>query len=381
MQGYLCRYLEENIHKHLSTFPAVALLGARQVGKSTLAKKILESYPGSLYLDLEDPRDLAKLQDPLAFLEANHDKLICFDEVQRLPGIFTLFRPYLDKTNRPGQLLLLGSASQDLIRQSSESLAGRIAYLEVGPFSASEAGDFQKLWVQGGYPQSYFLDPEMSFEWRVNYIRTFLERDLPQLGFRIPAPNLRRFWTMLAHSHGSLLNQSTLAASMGLSVPTIKHYLDVLEGAFVIRRLPPFFTNTKKRLIKSPKVYIRDSGLVHTLLGITDFNGLLGHPILGASFESTVIESILQHYPRHEANFYRSSSGAEIDLILEKGNQRIAVEIKSSAAPKLSQGFYETLKIVQPQHAFVVASVKDSFPLNKDIWVHPLARFLEMKLN
>jgi len=221
----------------------------------------------------------------------------------------------------------------------------------------------------------------MSQQWRLNYIRTFLERDLPQLGFNIPSQNLRRFWTMLAHSHGSLLNQSTLANSMGLSVPTIKNYLDILEGTFVIRRLPPFFTNTKKRLIKSPKIYIRDSGLVHSLLGIGDFNDLLGHPVLGATFESTVIASLLQKFPGYEASFYRSSSGAEIDLILEKGIQRIAVEIKTSPAPKLGQGFFEALKIVQPQHAFVIAPVKDSFPIKGDIWVYPLKDFLELELS
>ena len=288
---------------------------------------------------------------------------------------------YLDRTSKPGQLLLLGSASRDLIKQSSESLAGRISYIEIGPFVASEVEDFQKLWVQGGYPRSYFLDQEMSRQWRLDYIRTFLERDLRQLGFNIPSQNLSRFWTMLAHSHGSLLNQSTLASSMGLSVPTIKNYLDILEGTFVIRRLPPFHTNTKKRLIKSPKIYIRDSGLVHTLLGIDDFNELLGHPIRGAGFESTVIESLLQNFPGHEACFYRSSGGAEIDLILEKGPQRIAVEIKTSSAPRLSQGFFEALKIVQPQYDFVIAPVKDSFPLKEEIWVHPLKRFLELDLS
>lgn len=378
MQSYRKRSQEQIIHKHLAAFPAVALLGARQVGKTTLAKQILLSYPDSLYIDLEDPRDMARLQDPLAFLEANAHRLICIDEVQRFPEIFTLFRPYLDKTSKPGQLLLLGSASRDLIRQSSESLAGRISYIEIGPFAASEVEDFQRLWLQGGYPQSYFLDQEMSRHWRLNYIRTFLERDLPQLGFNIPSQNLRRFWTMLAHSHGSLLNQSTLANSMGLSVPTIKNYLDILEGTFVIRRLPPFFTNTKKRLTKSPKIYIRDSGLVHSLLGIGDFNDLLGHPVLGASFESTVIESLIQRFPSHQASFYRSSSGAEIDLILEQGSQRIAIEVKASSAPRLSQGFFEALKVATPQKAFVIAPVKEAFPMKGDIWAYPLKSFLEL---
>ena len=378
MQIYKKRFQEPIIHNHLATFPAVALLGARQVGKSTIAKQILLSYPGSLYMDLEDPRDMAMLQDPLAFLEANANRLICIDEVQRFPEIFTFFRPYLDKTNKPGQLLLLGSASRDLIRQSSESLAGRISFIEIGPFVAPEVEDLQRLWLQGGYPKSYLLDQEMSHQWRLNYIRTFLERDLPQLGFNIPSQNIGRFWTMLAHSHGSLLNQSTLANSMGLSVPTIKNYLDILEGTFVIRRLPPYFTNTRKRLIKSPKIYIRDSGLVHSLLSIVDFNDLLGHPILGASFESTVIESLLQKFSGYDASFYRSSSGAEIDLILEKGTHRIAVEIKASSAPSLSQGFFEGLNIVSPQKAFVIAQVKEAYPMKGDIWVYPLEDVLAM---
>jgi len=213
-------------------------------------------------------------------LEANKNSLICIDEVQRYPEIFRIFRSYLDNNNRRGQLLLVGSASRDLIKQSSETLAGRVSYIEISPFTASEVEDHKRLWIQGGYPDSYSLDTELSFDWRINYIRTFLERDIPQLGITIPAETLKRLWTMLAHSNGSILNQSILASSMGISVPTIKKYLDILEGTFVIRRLKPFFTNTKKRLVKSPKVYIRESGLIHCLLGIESYNDLLGHPCL-----------------------------------------------------------------------------------------------------
>ena len=378
MQTYKHRIKETIIRRHLEAFPCVALLGARQVGKSTLARIILGDIENSIYLDLEDPRDYAKLRDPLAFLEANRSQLICIDEVQRYPEIFQVFRTYLDQNNRPGQLLLLGSASRDLIKQSSESLAGRISYIEINPFVASEVNDLNRLWVQGGYPVSYQQDPDISFDWRINYIRTFLERDIPALGIRIPAETLRRFWSMLAHMNGSVLNASKLASSMGVSVPTIKNYIDILEGTFVIRQLRPFHTNTKKRLVKSPKVYIRDTGLIHCLLGIENYNDLLGHPALGNSYEAFVIASLLEKFPRYEASFYRSSSGAEIDLVLEKGRKKIAIEIKSSAAPSLTQGYFEALKVIQPEKAFVLAPVDTSFPLKNDIWVHNLESMLAM---
>ena len=380
MQIYVSRQKEEVIKNHLKSFPCVALLGARQVGKSTLAKKIISDIEGAVYLDLEDPRDFAKLQEPLAFLEANSDFLICIDEVQMYPELFRYFRSYLDNNRRKGQLLILGSASRDLIKQSSETLAGRISYIEINPFTANEVNEFRTLWVQGGYPDSYQLDSEMSYDWRINYIRTFLERDIPQLGFNIPAETLKRFWTMLAHLNGSVLNASKIASSMGVSSPTIKNYLDILEGTFVIRRLQPFYTNTKKRLVKSPKIYIRDTGLIHCLLGIESYNDLLGHPALGNSFEAIVISSILENFPRYDASFYRSSSGAEIDLILEKGNKKIAIEIKSSSAPKLTQGFFEALKVVTPEKAFVVAQIDESFPLRNNIWAHNLNKVLKMDL-
>ncbi len=379
MQIYKNRLKEHLIRRHLESFPCVALLGARQVGKSTLARRILADIKASIYLDLEDPRDYAKLQDPLAFLEANRDQLICIDEVQRYPEIFQLFRTYLDQSNRPGQLLLLGSASRDLIKQSSESLAGRISYIEISPFTASEVNDLNRLWVQGGYLASYQQEADISFDWRINYIRTFLERDIPALGIRIPAEKLRRFWTMLAHTNGSVLNASKLASSMGVSVPTIKNYIDILEGTFVIRQLRPFHTNTKKRLVKSPKVYIRDTGLIHCLLGIENYNDLLGHPALGNSYEAFVIASLLEKFRRYEACFYRSSSGAEIDLVLEKGRTKIAIEIKSSSAPSLTQGYFEALKVIQPERALVLAPVDTPYPLKNDIWVHSLESVLAME--
>jgi len=378
MQTYIHRLQEEIILKHLKIFPIVALLGARQVGKSTLAKKILETVKNSIYLDLEDPRDFVKLREPLPFLEENKNSLLCIDEVQRYPEIFQQFRSYLDNNNRPGQLLILGSASRDLIKQSSETLAGRISFVEINPFTASEVDDLKKLWLQGGYPRSFMLDPDSSFDWRINYIRTFLERDIPQLGFNIPAETLKRFWTMTAHMNGSILNQSTLASSMGVSVPTIRNYLDILEGTFITRRLKPFHTNTKKRLVKSPKIYIRDSGIIHCLLGIENYNDLLGHPALGNSYEAFVIESILRNLPKYEASFFRSSGGSEVDLVLERGRNRIAIEIKSSPAPRVTQGFWEALKVIKPQKAYVTAPVSSSFPLKNDVWVHNITKLLEI---
>lgn len=378
MQTYISRNCENQIKKHLTSFPCVALLGSRQVGKSTLAKRIIANISNSLYLDLEDPRDLNKLNDPLAFLEANNDHLICIDEVQRRPEIFQVFRTYLDKNNRPGQLLLLGSASKELIRQSSESLAGRISYIEISPFVATEVSDLKRLWLQGGYPDSYLNSTELSFDWRINYIRTFLEMDIPALGIKIPAETLKRFWSMLAHLNGSLLNSAKLASSMGVSAPTIKKYLDILEGTFVIRQLKPFHTNTKKRLIKSPKIYIRDSGLIHCLLGIESYNDLLGHPVLGSSYESFIIESLLHQFPRYTPSFYRSSSGAEIDLVLEKGNKKIAIEIKSSANPGLTQGFFEALKIIRPDKSFIIAPVDSPYPYKQDVWVYNIKDIIKM---
>ncbi len=364
--------------KHLSAFPAVALLGARQVGKSTLAKQVIETVQDAVYLDLEDPRDFAKLQEPLAFLEANKHHMICFDEIQRYPDLFHILRSHIDAQKRPGQFLLLGSASRDLIRQGSETLAGRISFVEIGPFTISEIEDFNRLWLQGGYPVSYGLDTELSFDWRINYIRTFLERDIPQLGITIPAETLRRFWTMLAHLNGSIVNYSSIAASMGRSGPTIRNYFDILEGTFIIRRLQPYVTNTKKRLVKSPKLYIRDTGLTHCLLGIETFNDLLGHPGLGSSYEAAILSSLIERYPRYSPSFYRSSSGAEVDLILEKGKRRFAFDITVSSAPKIPRGFYEALKVIEPEQAFVTAPVDAPYPVGDNILVCPIRELLHL---
>jgi len=376
MHGYLDRFSSVSICNHLKEFPCVAILGARQIGKSTLAKKLILDFPKALYLDLESPADLAKLTEPLAFLEANRQKIICLDEIQRLPEIFPIFRSYLDQSHLPGQLLLLGSASRGLIQQSSESLAGRIAYIDLYPFSLLEVPDFQKLWLQGGYPRSYLQSEKASLRWRKNYIQTFLERDLFQLGIQIHPKNIGRLWQMLAHLNGSLLNLAKLSGALGVSSPTVKNYLDILEGTYVVRLLAPYGANIKKRLVKSPKVYLQDTGILHALLGLENFNDLLGSPLFGTSFEGLVISNLIQHLPDYKASFYRSSNGAEIDLILEKGQRKIAIEVKATQSPKLSHFFYETLDLLKVDEAYVVALVDESFPLKNSVQVMNLKTLL-----
>ncbi|MFH1729490.1 MAG: ATP-binding protein [Pseudomonadota bacterium] len=380
MHGYITRHLEEKIKNHLQDYPVVALLGPRQVGKSTTAKKIIKD---NIYLDLELPSDLNKLTDAEAYFEQNKNKLICLDEIQQAPNIFKIIRAMVDKTNNAGQFLILGSASRDLIKQSSETLAGRISYLELTPFSILEIKkeNIRKHWSRGGLPLSFLAkSKELSYNWRINYIRSFLERDIPQLGFNIPAKTLQRFWTMLAHVHAQTLNASKLADSMGVSSHTIKSYIDILEQTFLVRTLLPYEKNIKKRIIKSPKVYLRDSGLLHALLGIEDENDLFGNPIYGASWEGYCIENILTNLNKYNAYFYRTSHGAEIDLILEKGENKIAIEFKSSKSPKLSKGFYSSSKEIQPTDSYIVAPVDSSYPYGKGITVIGLKELIHKYL-
>jgi len=383
MHGYIERNILPGVIKRLQANPAVALLGARQVGKSTLAAMVIEQYSDAMYLDLERPSDLNKLADPEAFFRQFRNRLICLDEIQHAPELFAVLRSVIDHSRRNGQFLLLGSASRDLIRQSSESLAGRISYLEVNTFTRVEVPDMpiHQLWLRGGYPRSLLsIDDESAFQWREDYIRTFLERDIPQLGFHIPANTLGRFWRMLAHSHAQTLNASKLADSMGVSGHTIRKYIDLLEQTFVVRTLQPWSGNTKKRLVKSPKVYIRDSGLLHTLLDIETMEQLFAHPVYGASYEGFMIESILTQLPRWQASFYRTANGAEIDLILERGGKTVAIEIKSSTSPKLGKGNWSALETLQPDLCYVVAPVDTPYPLNSDVMVMSLDEVMnEMK--
>lgn len=356
---------------------AVALLGPRQVGKTTLALSLAEKTP-SLYLDLESRADRAKLSDPALFLERHEGRLVILDEVHRVPELFQTLRGLIDKGRRKGRrtgrFLILGSASIDLLRQSGESLAGRIAYVEMGPFDVLEIGlkpaARQDLWLRGGFPDSYLAaDDGQSFALRRDFIRTYLERDVPMFGPRIPAETLERLWTMLAHGQGTLLNASRLAAGLAISAQSVTRYIDLLADLLLVRRLSPFHANLGKRLVKSPKVYVRDSGLVHALLGIADHDALAGHPVVGASWEGFVIENLLAAAPAGtRASFYRTAAGAEIDLLLElPGGKRWAVEIKSGLSPRLEKGFHFARQDLKPEKSFVVYAGDDRYPLDEGV--------------
>lgn len=356
---------------------AAVLIGPRQVGKTTLALDIAASRK-AVYLDLEAIEDREKLKNPALFLGKNEEKLVILDEIHRTPELFQALRGLIDqgrrKGLRTGRFLILGSASIDLLRQSGETLAGRIEYINMEPLnilemSAKDQADPAKLWVRGGFPDSYLAaSEEDSYAYRRNFIRTYLERDVPQFGPRIPAETLERLWIMLAHSQGQFLNASRLAASLSVTAPTVSSYIDLLTDLLLVRRLPPFHANTKKRLVKAPRIYVRDSGITHALLGIADYNQLSGHPVFGTSWEGFVIENLLSVAPtRTAASFYRTSAGAEIDLVLElPGSKKWAIEIKSGLAPKLERGFYNALEDVAPDQSFVVYAGSGRYPVTKE---------------
>jgi predicted AAA+ superfamily ATPase len=296
------------------------------------------------------------------------------DEVQRVPDLFPQLRGIIDRRRTPRRFLLLGSASPLLLRQSGESLAGRIAHVELTPFRISEVGAklLSQLWLRGGFPDS-LLTPstKVSCRWREEFIRTFLERDIPQLGFRVPAEALHRLWQMLAHHHGQLLNRSQLGQSLGVTPATIGHHLDMLSQTYMVRSLPPLLPNLKKRLVKSPKVYLRDSGILHTLLGLETESDLRGHPVFGASWEGFALEQILDQYPGWAASHYRTATGVELDLILEKGRRRIAFEFKASSAPDVTRGFHQAIADLQPEHTYIVAPVEQSYPIGNNVTIRP----------
>jgi uncharacterized protein len=368
----IVRQVEPRLFELMNRFPGIVLIGPRQVGKTTLAHAVADRLgANAIYVDLELPSDRAKLADPELFFSEHENDLVILDEIHRVPEIFQPLRGIIDRRRRKGQrtkqFLLLGSASIELMQQSSETLAGRIDYLELTPFLIGETGPAGELWSRGGFPDSFLApDDQGSFDWRAALIRTYLERDIPNLGLRIPAETLHRFWQMLAHNHSQTLNAARLAASLGVSGQTVARYLDIMVDLLLVRRLLPWSNNAGKRLVHSPKVYVRDSGLVHALLRIRDKEELLGHPIAGASWEGFVIENILAAMPAGtNACFYRTSAGAEIDLLLQLGPRKLwAIEVKRSLDPHPSKGFHYACDDVKATRRFVVYPGRDRFRIN-----------------
>jgi len=370
------------IEERLSEVPAVVLLGPRQTGKTTLALEIA-ARRDAVYLDLESERDRAKLVEPELYLSEHGGRLVVLDEIHRAPGIFPTLRGTIDRSRREGRstgrYLLLGSASLDLLRQSGETLAGRASYLELNPFDALEVDSssegMERLWVRGGFPDS-FLAPSgaRSMRWRLDFVRSYLERDIPQLGPRIAAERLRRMWTMLAHHQGGILNVAQLARNLSVDAKTAGSYVDLLVDLLLVRRLPPWHANVGKRLVRSPKVYLRDSGLVHALLGLGDREALLSHPVVGASWEGFAVEQLLSAAPEGvEGHFYRTSGGAEIDLLLSfPGGRLWAIEIKRSLAPRVERGFHSACADVDPERRFVAYPGAEVFPVSEGIEAVPL---------
>lgn len=381
------RWITNEIKKKIAQAPTVALLGARQVGKTTLAKNIAKGMD-SIYLDLEAPEDLLKLSDPAAFLRNHSDKLVILDEIQRAPDIFPVLRGLIDKGRmlgrKSGQFLFLGSASMDLMRQTSESLAGRISYVYMGGLNVIETGDesntIHKLWARGGFPESYLAsDDAMAMDWLEDLIRTYLERDLPQLGFRVPATRMRRLWTMLAHLQGEPVNYSKLGTNLEIDGKTVTNYIDILSDLLLVRRVEPWYANVKKRLIKSPRYYIRDSGILHRLLGIDHYDALLHNPVLGKSWEGFVVENIHSVLPRRaETYFYRTAAGAEIDLVVRMSSSEIwAVEIKYGTAPKPGKHYSATCDDVGATRKYIIYGGDDEFQVGSDVTMISLPRFLQ----
>ena len=362
------------IRHQLGLSPAVAILGARQIGKTTLAKQIAAEFPDSIYLDLENAQARAKLDQADVFFEANRHRLVVLDEIQNAPELFSTMRGEIDADRRPGRFLILGSASFKLLQQS-QSLAGRLALVDMAPLLLSEVHqsfeDIQTLWVRGGFPGSYTApQDDASWLWRDAFVRHFLHTDLPALGINVEPELMRRFWRMVAHLHGQLFNASSIAASLGVSSPTVTRYLDHLVQSLMLRRLEPYHANLGKRLVKSPKIYVRDSGLLHYLLGMRNVHDLMGHPNTGASWEGFCIEQICNHLPTGASvSFYRTAAGAELDVVVETGRETTGFEIKFSSAPKVSKGFWQACEDIGVHKAYVMAPVQEGWAMARDVQV------------
>ena len=358
--------------EHLTWSPAVGMLGPRQVGKTTLAKAVAADAAKSIYLDLDSPQALARLANPAAFFVANRQRLVVLDEIQNQPQILSELRGEMDEDRRPGRFLLLGSASFKLLKQT-QSLAGRLSLVDMSPLVLSEVfqsfEDTQTLWLRGGFPNSYLArTANASWDWRLALIRHFLNTDLPALGINVEPQVMHRFWRMVAHLHGQMFNASAIAASLGLSASTTGRYLDHLCDTLMVRRLEPYYVNLGKRLVKTPKVYVRDSGLLHSLLGIRKVNDLLGHPGTGASWEGFVVEQIASHLPDGATmSFYRTAAGAELDVVVEMGQKKLGFEVKFSSAPKVTKGFWQACEDVGVDAACIVAPVQSGWSMQDKV--------------
>ena len=381
---YFCvmiiRNKQSDLLDSLSYFPSVGIVGPRQCGKTTLARQLINAMDKHvIYLDLESSRDLSILNEAELFFDQHINDCIILDEVQVKPDLFPLLRSSIDKNRIPARFILLGSSSPKLLRQSNESLAGRISYHELAPFHLSEIDEQQKHFLRGGYPESYLQQKEkMAFEWLNNYIQSYVDRDFAALGLKASPSTLYKLWRMLAHIHGNILNTEQLSRSLGISATSIRNYIDFMEEAFLIRRLPSFHINIKKRLVKAPKIYIRDSGILHALMSISTFSDLEFHPSIGASWEGYVIEQIAQALPdTKEVHYYRTHQGSEVDLVITKGLQPIAsVEIKYSAAPKVTKSLAISIEDLQTTRNFVIVPEEQDYLLRKDIRVTGLRKFL-----
>jgi len=385
---YIHRKITTELIGLINQFPVVGIIGPRQVGKTTLAKYLIDHIKKEcIYLDLELPEDQAKLYEPQLYLEQHLDKCIILDEIQQIPHIFPVLRGLIDKHRIAGRYVILGFASPDLLKQSSETLAGRIVYKELTPFNLTEISenfDLNLHWFRGGFPEA-FLSPDEGFyrTWMRNFIQTYLERDLPLLGLSVSPILMRRLWTMLAHFHGGIWNASNFAKSLGITIPTVNRHLEFLEAAFIINRLQPFYLNLKKRLVKSPKIYIRDSGILHYLVGILNFHDLQGNVLIGNSWEGYVIEQVKQILPgEYELFYYRTHNGTESDLVLIQGNEPLTcIEIKYTAAPGLSKGFQISIEDLGTNKNFIITPKSDTYPISKNVTVCNLSDFLTQLLH